>query len=91
MTLVSYVLQIKKKKNVLFSSMHHDDKIDPESGDIKKPEIITFYNSTKGGVDMVDQMAGEYVTLRNSRRWSLTVFLHAVERFHYKYVHTLLS
>ena len=74
-TLVSYVPQTKQKKNVvLFSSMHHDDKIDPESGDMKKPEIITFYNSTKGGVDMVDQMAGEYDTSRNSRRWPLTVF-----------------
>ena len=74
-TLVFYVPQTKQKKNVvLFSSMHHDDKIDPESGDTKKPEIITFYNSTKGGVDMVDQMAGKYDTSRNSRRWSLTVF-----------------
>ena len=90
-TLVSYVLQTKQKKNVvLFSSMHHDDKIDPESGDMKKPEIITFYNSTKGGVDRVDQMAGEYDTSRNSRRWPLT-FLHAVERFHHKCIHTLLS
>lgn len=75
MTLVSYMPDSKKKKNVvLFSSMHHDDKIDPESGDKKKPDIITFYNSTKGGVDMVDQMAGEYDTSRNSRRWPLTVF-----------------
>ena len=74
-TLVSCVPQTKQKKNaVLFSSMHHDDKIDPETGDMKKPEIITFYNSTKGGVDMVDQMAGEYDTSRNSRRWPLTVF-----------------
>ena len=67
-------LRPSKKNVVLFSSMHHDDKIDPESGDLKKPEIITFYNSTKGGVDMVDQMAGEYDTSRNSRRWSLTDF-----------------
>ena len=67
--------QTKQKKNIaLFSSMHHNDKIDPESGDMKKPEIITFYNSTKGGVDMIDQMAGEYDTSRNSQRWSLTVF-----------------
>lgn len=69
MTLVSYMPDSKKKKNVvLFSSMHHDGKIDPESGDKKKPDIITFYNSTKGSVDMVDQMAGEYDTSRNSRR-----------------------
>ena len=41
-TLVSYVPQTKQKKNVvLFSSMHHDDKIDPESSDMKKPEIIS--------------------------------------------------
>ena len=74
-TLVPYVPQTKHKKSVvLFSSMHHDDKIDLESGDMKKPEIITFCNSTKGGVDMVDQMAGEYDTSRNSRRWPLTVF-----------------
>ena len=74
-TLVSYVPDTKKKKNVvLFSSMHLDDKIDPSSGDDKKPDIITFYNATKGGVDMVDQMAGEYDTSRNSRRWPLTVF-----------------
>ena len=75
MTLVSYVPQTMQKKNVvLFSSMHHNDKIDLESGDMKKPETITFYNSTKGGVDMVDQMAGEYDTLRNGRRRPLTVF-----------------
>ena len=36
--------------------MHNDDKIDPATGDDKKPEIITFYNSTKGGVDVVDMM-----------------------------------
>ena len=39
-TLVSYVLQTKQKKNVvLFRSMHHDDKTDPESSDMKKPFI----------------------------------------------------
>ncbi|XP_066982177.1 piggyBac transposable element-derived protein 4-like [Macrobrachium rosenbergii] len=73
-TLVSYVPDTKKENVVLLSSMHLDDKIDPTSGDDKKPDIITFYNATKGGVDMVDQMAGEYDTSRNSRRWPLTVF-----------------
>uniref|UniRef100_UPI00358E440B piggyBac transposable element-derived protein 4-like n=1 Tax=Myxine glutinosa TaxID=7769 RepID=UPI00358E440B len=75
MTLVSYIPQSKKKKNVLLvSSMHYDDKIDPNSGDKNKPEIITFYNATKGGVDMVDQMAAMYDTSGNSRRWPMTVF-----------------
>ena len=54
--------------------MHHDAKIDLNTGDSKKPEIITFYNPTKGGVDVVGMMMGNYAVSRNSRRWSLTVF-----------------
>ena len=50
-TLVLYVPDSKKKKNVvLFSSMHLDDKIDPSPGDDKKLDIITFYNATKGEI-----------------------------------------
>ncbi|XP_068202529.1 piggyBac transposable element-derived protein 4-like [Palaemon carinicauda] len=75
LTLVSYLPKSKsKKKNVvLVSSMHHDDKIYEATGHHKKPEIITFYNSTKGGVDVVDMMVGKYSASRNSR-WPLTVF-----------------
>ena len=74
-TLVSYVLDSKKRNVVFFSSMHLDDKIDSSSGDDKKPDIITFYNATKGGVDMVNQMAGVYDTSRrNSICWPMTVF-----------------
>ncbi|KAJ8931329.1 hypothetical protein NQ314_015767 [Rhamnusium bicolor] len=58
-TLVSYVP--KANKNVLLaSSLHHDDNIDKKTKDQNKPEIITFYNSTKGGVDMVDQPCSRY-------------------------------
>lgn len=75
MTLTSYTSYGKKKKNVvLLSSMHHDNGIDPDSGDKKKPYIITFYNATKGGIDIVDKMSGEYNTTRNSRRWPMVVF-----------------
>ena len=58
LTLVSYISKSKsKKKNVvLISSMHQDKKIDEATGGDKKPEIISFYNSTKGGVDAVDIM-----------------------------------
>ncbi|KAJ8938411.1 hypothetical protein NQ318_011994 [Aromia moschata] len=52
-TIVSYIP--KKGKNViLVSSFHHHDDIDPDSGDLNKPVIITKYNETKGGVDVVD-------------------------------------
>lgn len=33
----------------------------------KNEQDITFYNAIKGGVDMVNQMAAMYGTLKNSR------------------------
>lgn len=51
-TLVSYIP--KKRKNVLLiSTLHHDDKIDEETG---RPDMILDYNSTKGGVDTLEKM-----------------------------------
>ena len=48
-------LRTKKKKAViLISSMHHDRAID-NNNPKKKPDMILFYNSTKGGVDQMDQ------------------------------------
>ncbi|GLV46289.1 hypothetical protein CBL_20698, partial [Carabus blaptoides fortunei] len=50
----------KKHKNVLMiSTLHDNDSIDPESTE-NKPEIISFYNLTKGGVDVVDKLTSEY-------------------------------
>lgn len=64
----------KKNKNVLLiSTMHEQGDIDPESVE-KKPEVIMFYNQTKGGVDVVDELKGEYSVSRISCRWSLTIF-----------------
>ena len=40
----------------------------------KNPETINFYNSTKYGVDVVDQMARLYSTKVGSRRWPIQVF-----------------
>lgn len=72
-TIVSYVP--KKKKNViLLSSLHHDNTIDEDSGDLRKPEIITAYNSTKGGVDVVDQLCANYNCARSTRRWPMVIF-----------------
>lgn len=42
----------------------------------KKPDIITFYNQTKCGVDRLDQMCSLYDVARNSRRWLLTIFFN---------------
>lgn len=54
--------------------MHNDDSIDEETGDAKKPEIISFYNCTKGAVDVVDEMAANYSTARKTNRWPLVIF-----------------
>lgn len=65
---MSYVPK-KKKNGILISSLNHDNKIDESTGDLSKPEIITDYNSTKGGVDMVDQLCSNYNCARSMRRW----------------------
>lgn len=54
--------------------MHTSDNIDSESGDRKKPEIITFYNVHKAGVDIVDKLKATYSVSRSSYRWPLTAF-----------------
>ncbi|XP_060855395.1 uncharacterized protein LOC132933083 [Metopolophium dirhodum] len=69
MTLVSHVPK-KSKIVLLLSTMHHDNAID---SNLNKPEIITFYNMTKGGVDVVDDLK-DYSVARISRRWPLTIF-----------------
>lgn len=75
LTIVSYVP--KKRKTVLdLSSFHHDSTIDTDTDYKKKPEIITFYNSTKGGVDTVDEMCGRYDTGSSCKRWPLAIFFY---------------
>ena len=48
--------------------MYNDDHIDESTGDLKKSDVITFYNMTKGAVDVVDEMRGSYSVARISNR-----------------------
>ena len=73
-TLVSFTLK-KNKSVVLLSTMHCDAAVDAET---KKPQIIQFCNSTKGGVNTVDQLCGNYSVSRRTRQWPLCVFFHLV-------------
>lgn len=65
----------KKGKNFLqLSTMHKHDHIDETSGEFMKPEMITFYNSSKGGEDVVDRLKSEYNVSRVSNRWPMALF-----------------
>jgi hypothetical protein len=68
--------------------MHHDAAIDESTTDARKSEIITFYNSNKGAVDMVDEMCDSYDAGRNNRRWPLTIFFHLIftAGIHYTFI-----
>ena len=69
------VYQCKTSKNVfVLSTLHRTVAI----GNVpnKDPETVHYYNSTKCGVDIVDQMARKYSTKAGSHRWLVRVFLH---------------
>lgn len=77
--LISYV--IKKKsgwKNVLvLSSMHKSVKV--TNDERRKPDVIVFYDHTKGGVDIMDQMAGHYSTRCKTRRWTINSLCYVLD------------
>lgn len=56
----------KNKAVIIISSMHHSIEVDPENG---LPEINSFYNLTKGGVDVMDEKCVKYSCSRRTRRW----------------------
>lgn len=72
-TLLSY----KSKPNkvvLLLSTMHRSDDIDEESGAEMKPEMLVYYNKTKGGVDTLDKLKATYNVGRKTNRWPLALF-----------------
>lgn len=74
LTLVSYVPKLRRNV-VLLSSLHHATQIDgPENN--HKPHIITFYNQTKIGVDLLDQKVKTYKAQRTTRRWPVAIFMN---------------
>ena len=76
MTLVSYIPK-PRKSVILLSTLHHDSIIDEE--DKFKPQIIKYYNKTKIGVDLLDQMLKYYRCYRRTARWPLVLFLNFVD------------
>ena len=61
---VSYV--VKKKagvRNVLVLSTTHKT-VYTTRDERKKPQVIRFYDRTKGGVDVMDMMSGTYIFVK---------------------------
>ncbi|XP_058626543.1 uncharacterized protein LOC131537240 [Onychostoma macrolepis] len=49
------------------------------STDKRKPETVTYYNRTKVGVDVLDQMARQYSVKGGTRRWPVAVFYNLLD------------
>ena len=73
-TVLASYIQRKGKNIILASSLHFDDAFDHGTGDKKKPEVITFYNSTKSGIDTSDQMCATYSVQSNVKHWPMVRF-----------------
>ena len=77
-TLTSY--QCKKQKSVvIMSTLHPDVEIPSQNNPKKKPETILFYNKTKAGVYVIDQMTRKYSVKAASRRWPIHVFYNVID------------
>lgn len=72
------VYQGKKNKNVLLLSTLYPD-VNVEQTNKKLPETVQFYNKTKCGVDIVDQMMRKYSVRAASRRWPVHVFYNVLD------------
>lgn len=75
-TLNIYKRKRNKKVSVL-SSMHKTVTIEKDGKRI--PETVRFYNDTKFGVDVTDQMARTNSVKSKSRRWPLQVFYNILD------------
>ncbi|XP_050520903.1 piggyBac transposable element-derived protein 4-like [Daktulosphaira vitifoliae] len=75
-TLCSYVPKINKSV-ILLSTMHMTADIMQAA--TAKPEIIKYYNQTKGGVDTMDKMLTEYTVKRRTNRWPLAFFFNMID------------
>lgn len=62
----------KSKSVVLLSTLHHSTMVDADG----KAEVNAYYNHTKGGVDILDQMCHTYSCQRGTNRWLFAYFMN---------------
>lgn len=61
----------------MLSTLHHDKEL--SETDLMKPEVIMFYNKTKVGIDVVDEMAKRYTTRCKTLRWPMVHFHNVLD------------
>lgn len=74
--LLSYKTK-KNKKVHLLSSQHTSCKLNNTPK--RKPDTISYYNHTKGGVDCADERIGTYSVKYKTKRWHVTVFCNILD------------
>ncbi|KAJ4947805.1 hypothetical protein JOQ06_009837, partial [Pogonophryne albipinna] len=76
--MVLSVYQCKPRRNVtILSTQHQHVAISTEKK--KKPETVEYYNHSKVGVDVLDQMARQYSVKGGTRRWPVAVFYNVLD------------
>ncbi|XP_047120280.1 piggyBac transposable element-derived protein 4-like [Schistocerca piceifrons] len=76
--LVSYVPK-RNKAVLLLSTQHQSFEVPKENNLKRKPEVVLYYNSTKSGVDTLDQMSSYYSVKKGTKHWPLAVFYDLVD------------
>lgn len=74
-SICSYVPKKNKAVNLL-STIHYIKHVD---GEAMKPAAITFYNSTKAGVDCMDQMVTHFTCKRSTKRWTFAFLCNMLD------------
>ena len=78
MAITSYQSKESKSVNIL-STLHPSVSIPEEKNPKKKPESVLFYNKTKFGVNVIDQMTRSYSVKAARRRWPILVFNNIID------------
>ena len=73
------VCSLSSSSSVLHDVLSLHQSVGIQDNPKKIPETVEFYNSTKFGVDVLDQMARQYSVKAASRRWPVQVFYNILD------------
>lgn len=72
LTIISHIPK-KRTSLIIASNLHLSDNYSGPT-DEKMPEIVSFYESTKLGVEIVDELCATYDVSQTARQWPVVVF-----------------